>query len=408
MITFKTLRKVSISCCIAVMLTASPRTVQAEKPKFNLIKQLSSYDVAWSEPGKGSADSMPLGNGDIGLNVWTEPNGDLLFYIGKTDAWSEHPRAATGLMKVGLVRVSLSPNPYAAGKPFLQKLKLHEAEFEVNESKTSLRVWVDANHPVVHIEMNSAQPLKMKAELTPWYTEADRIALPTVVQGQKNQVAWFHRNGPGSDPEVLNWTVGAIMKGDGLVNANAMTLVSDRATTTQILSIYPLSASEPDPKNWLTQAEKAAAQSDSVKLKKAFDAHVARWDQFWNRSWIFLSGGAEATEVTRGYILQRFVTACAGRGKYPIKFNGSLFVVDHSAETSNPSKNPPRPVSANYRSWGGQYWFQNTRAMYWPRLMAGDFDVMQPLFKMYAQEIKQNAPFVTEFYGHRGRSSNSA
>jgi hypothetical protein len=234
---------------------------------------------------------MPLGNGDIGLNVWTEPNGDLLFYIGKTDAWSEHPRAETGLMKVGLVRVSLSPNPNVAGKPLIQRLKLHEAEIEVQEAKTFLHVWVDANHPVIHIEMKSDQPLTMKAELRPWYTEADKIALPTVLQGQKDQVAWFHRNGPGSDREVLNWTVGAVMKGDGFVNTNAMTIESARAATTQVLSVYPFSASAPDPNDWLPQAEEAAAQTDGVKLKKAFDAHVAWWDQFWHRSWIFLRGG---------------------------------------------------------------------------------------------------------------------
>jgi alpha-L-fucosidase 2 len=40
--------------------------------------------------------------------------------------------------------------------------------------------------------------------------------------------------------------------------------------------------------------------------------------------------------------------------------------------------------------------------MYWPRLMAGDFDVMQPLFTMYAQEVKNNAPSVATFYGHSG------
>jgi hypothetical protein len=404
MIRLRTLGKLSIVCCVVVTLAAYSRMARAQKSKskINLTRQVSSYDVVWNEPGKGSADSMPLGNGDIGLNVWTEPNGDLLFYIAKTDAWSEHPRAETGLMKVGLVRVSLSPNPYVAGKPFTQVLKLHEAEIEVQEAKTFLRVWVDANHPVIHIEMNSDQPLKMKAELTPWYTEADKIALPTVLQGQKNQVAWFHHNGRGSDPEVLNWTAGAMMKGDGFVNANATTLESDHAAAAQALSIYPFSASEPDPNDWLAQVEKAAAETDAVTLKKAFEAHVAWWDQFWHRSWIFLSGGAEATEVTRGYVLQRFVTASAGRGSYPIKFNGSLFVVDNPAESSNPSKNPAHPVSANYRAWGGQYWFQNTRAMYWPRLMAGDFDEMQPLFKMYAQEIQQNAPAVTEFYGHSG------
>jgi alpha-L-fucosidase 2 len=402
MIDFKPQWKLAVACCIAAVLSVCPRIAQARTSNADVTKQLSAYDVVWKDAGKGSADSMPLGNGEIGLNVWTEQNGDLLFYIGKTDAWSEHPRADTGLMKVGLVRVSLSPNPYVAGKPLVQALRLHEGAIEVTEAKTLLRVWVDANHPVIHIEMRSEQPLKMKAELTPWYTEADRIALPTVVQGQKNEVAWFHHNGAGSDREVLNWTVGAVMKGEGFENTNAMTLESAKEANSQVLSIYPFSAAEPAPSEWLPQAERAAAETDAVPLQTAFDAHVAWWDQFWHRSWILLSGGSDATEVTRGYILQRFVTACAGRGNYPIKFNGSLFVVENPAESTNPTKNPPHPVSANYRAWGGQYWFQNTRAMYWPRLMAGDFDIMQPLFKMYAQEIQQNAPSVAKFYGHSG------
>lgn len=345
---------------------------------------------------------MPVGNGDIGLNVWTESNGDLLFYIGKTDAWSEHPKAVNGLMKVGKVRVSLSPNPYVAGRPLVQSLKLYEGEIEVSEANTKLRVWVDANHPVIHVEMNSDHPVKMKAELIPWYTEADDISLPTILQGKTNEVGWFHRNGPDSDPEVVNWTAGAVMKGNVFKNANAMTLESAKASASQVISIYPLAASEPIAEDWLPQAEKAAAETDAVPLKRAFDAHIAWWDQFWHRSWIFLTGDKDATEVTRGYILQRFVTASAGRGHYPIKFNGSLFNVDNPAGTTNPGKDPPHPVTANFRRWGGMYWFQNTRAMYWPRMMAGDFDVMQPLFKMYAQEIKQNGPFVAKFYGHGG------
>jgi hypothetical protein len=37
----------------------------------------ASYDVAWTTPGvNGSADSMPLGGGDIGINTWFE-NGML-------------------------------------------------------------------------------------------------------------------------------------------------------------------------------------------------------------------------------------------------------------------------------------------------------------------------------------------
>ena len=54
------------------------------------MSNIDTYAVAWHEPGRSADDSMPLGNGDIGLNVWTDSNGDLLFYIGKTDAWDDY------------------------------------------------------------------------------------------------------------------------------------------------------------------------------------------------------------------------------------------------------------------------------------------------------------------------------
>lgn len=41
----------------------------------------ASYDVAWSTPGVNrSADSMPLGGGDIGINTWFE-DGKLRSYL---------------------------------------------------------------------------------------------------------------------------------------------------------------------------------------------------------------------------------------------------------------------------------------------------------------------------------------
>ncbi|HCV25217.1 MAG TPA: hypothetical protein DGN59_17295, partial [Candidatus Latescibacteria bacterium] len=57
--------------------------------------------LAWNSPSQDSRGSMPIGNGEVGANVWVEPNGDLLFYLSKTDAWSENCR----LLKLGKVRV---------------------------------------------------------------------------------------------------------------------------------------------------------------------------------------------------------------------------------------------------------------------------------------------------------------
>ena len=77
---------------------------------------MDRYNVTWDTPSTDSSGSMPLGNGDTGLNLWVEGGGDLLLYISKTDAWSETGR----LLKLGRARVRLTPNPFATGKPFRQ------------------------------------------------------------------------------------------------------------------------------------------------------------------------------------------------------------------------------------------------------------------------------------------------
>ena len=88
---------------------------------------VTEYHVRWDSPSQDSSGSMPLGNGEISLNAWMEPSSDLQFYIGKTDSWGDNGR----LLKVGKVRVSLTPNPLTAGSEFLQVLSLETGEMVV-------------------------------------------------------------------------------------------------------------------------------------------------------------------------------------------------------------------------------------------------------------------------------------
>jgi hypothetical protein len=117
---------------------------------------------------------------------------------------------------------------------------------------------------------------------------------------------------------------------------------------------------------------------------------------------ITVPGQIDISTASRYYALQRFVSACAGRGAYPIKFNGSIFTMDwHKHEQVN-GVDTEKVMSADARDWGGMYWLQNTRAMYWPMLESGDFDMMQPLFRMYRAQLPGNAKQVREFYSHDG------
>lgn len=103
------------------------------------------------------------------------------------------------------------------------------------------------------------------------------------------------------------------------------------------------------------------------------------------------------TTISRGYALQRWINACAGRGAFPIKFNGSIFTVDVLRPIGKHG-----PYDADYRAWGGGYWFQNTRLPYWSMLAAGDYDLMQPLFKMYLDALPLRKAATRKYYQHGG------
>lgn len=379
------------------------------KPVINSL--LDAYNVTWDTPGPSSSQSMPTGNGDIGLNVWVEPNGDLCFLIAKTDAWGaaaaseKNPWIKAGgvLMKLGKVRVSLSPNPMLnRGAKFKQVLRLHDNEIIVDEGAgekaVELKVWVDANHPVIRVESKSARPVIVKVTLDDW--RIGGAGGDTVLSKRANQVAWCHQNTDDADPHLRGIIFGGLIKGRGLVQKDDTTLQSARAAKSQLITVYQLTTKNLSNKQWLSRLSTQVRQADQLPLEEARQAHLQWWDHFWHRSWIFIKGDGLADSTTRGYILQRFVTACAGRGAYPIKFNGSLFVVDNPRYQEN--ANSVRSIDADFREWGGQYWMQNTRAMYWPRLMAGDFDEMLPLFNMYKHILPDNAKQVKEFYRHDG------
>lgn len=389
--------------------------------------RLDSCDISWDVPGPSSAQSMPIGNGDIGLNVWVGSNGDLVFYIGKTDAWGADVRGSRGLMKIGGIRVSLSPAPLTAGAPFQQLLKLHEGEIRITEGDVQLRVWVDANNPVIRIEVKSPHPTSAKALLYDWRLDGGGDIL---LNNGRNNITWYHRDALNADPEVAGLIFGALLEGKEFKRVDDTTLQS-AASTTQLISIYPLTLAPvvnspaimdaplpaakpgvyrpavtgalPTVREWKARLNQQVDRVERLDLETTRSAHRQWWDRFWHRSWVFVNGSPEADSVTEGYVLQRFVTACAGRGAYPVKFNGSIFVVDNPALKQEGSRNkPPISVDADFRTWGGQYWFQNTRPMYWPKLMAGDFDEMMPLFRMYARIIKDNAGQVDHYYHHDG------
>lgn len=386
---------------------------------------LDDCNVVWDSPSKDVSGTMPLGNGDIGANVWVQ-DGDLLFLIGKTDAWDENSINC----KLARVRVKLSSNPFAAGNPFRQELRLRQGEIVIQGgtpgAEITMRLWVDANQPVIRVETTSEQPVSQEVLLETWrdnervlqntqvsdmfknLTGADpypTIVFPDVVVPAKDQLLWYHHNRqPANDPYVINLTLqgmqdyqkqiphpllgrtfGASIQGPGFVGTDSRTLVSAKPAKEHRFSVFPLTTLHPvTVDQWRESLEKGIRKIESTSLAKARKRHAAWWENFWDRSWIQVAATspespsanqASAFELSRAYALCRFMNAAGGRGAQPIKYNGSIFTVG-------------TPDDPDFRRWGGPgFWFQNQRLVYWPMLAAGDYDLMEPWFRMYRESL---------------------
>lgn len=359
---------------------------------------MDAYNVTWNNPGKNkSADSMPIGNGAIGLNLWVSPNGTLEFYISKTNSID----GGGNLLKVGLIKVNFSRPLIQNGRPFKQILQLRQGDIVITGGQGTkaihIRVWVDANAPVVRIMAHSATPFTLTGSLHLWRKSDHIVQTNTdLVDGAaKDSVVWYHRDKRSIYPDTLNnqhlgsllqscpdplinRTFGACMEDKEMTATSPSTLAASHPVTRTVLSVYPLTAQSPTASDWLTELGRNIRKINSVALPAAWQAHEAWWRQFWQRSWIDVRGDKNAQLVTRGYLLQRWMVGCSGRGALPIKFNGGLFTfILPGLESHGP----------DYRAWDGCYWLQNERLIYWPLIKSGDFDLLKSWFNMYVNDL---------------------
>ncbi|MCF7689453.1 MAG: DUF5703 domain-containing protein [Cephaloticoccus sp.] len=387
-------------------------------------------EVVWDSPSSDARGSMPLGNGDIALNAWVDTGGDLLFYIGKTDTWEDNSRLA----KVGLVRVQLIPGLLSSGGAFAQRLVPARGEIVVTMApEVTLRLWVDANHPTIQVEVEAVEPVAAAITFELWRThpvtlptievsdvnldrsKPDHQRAPTVVEpdmilsGLEDSIGWYHHNrksvgpvetmahqdllgAPWTDP-ILHRTFGAVIRSPGASRVTAQRLMQGPAKRHEF-SVHVLTQHPSSPEQWLAGIKALINQAETVSVADRYAQHVTWWREFWSRSHIAITAApdiadaAAPREVTRGYALQRFITACAGRGAFPIKFNGSLFTVPW----------PDQPGDADYRRWGPGYWWQNTRLPYAGLCTSGDWDMLESFHRMFAGEVTAVSRYRAQRY----------
>lgn len=548
---------------------------------------------------------MPIGNGEMGMNVWVEENGDLFMLVSRTDAWSE----ACRLLKVGRVRVRLTPNPFTKGLPFRQELVLHDGKIVIKAADMTLTlsmvptsgsgidiaclegkgktvrrlevgfdVWRNTRRELKGEELGSSWTMKdspfpvwesadiltsgrswmmvrhenessvapftlkhqsldqfanlvqdpmagrtfgmivgspdtglyrsegvlalresnFKVNIASFATKRPIEELQIALEGatkvksvDKACAAWWKKFWDrsyifvrGEDQLTIPSTthklrVGADSSGGNLFRGSMKEPVYfDRALTPKELANLAASGhsstrglpattatfkpvrdvkKDGDDFKFLDgylEAEAAAHtpkgftaaawiyQSSQNPVGRIFDRLTAGQADGWlfdthpGRSLRLIVGSTEISApnivkpeewthvtavvdpqrgafiyrngllvasravdssrspITSAYVLQRYITACGGRGQFPIKFNGSIFTVEPTDLGFN--QNP------DWRRWGGDYWWQNTRLPYASMVASGDPEMLNSLFRMYEAVVPICEARAKSYHGVRG------
>ncbi len=369
---------------------------------------VSQYNVVWDTPSENSLGSMPLGNGKYALNIWVEENGNLIFYISSTDAFD----SKNNVIKLGRIDIAITPCPFKTGMPFRQELNLEDGSLLIKAgesgSELTIKAWVDANYDVIHIDAQSINNVDIqtkysvdwrKPSIIPNLSATNDLDGDFIYSNEDNEVSWFHRNKSSlgklrleqegltdlserlKDP-FINRTFGGIMAGKDFKKIDVQTLKATEKKEFNI-SIFLLNDLYDDVNKWYTDLRKYAAKYKKLDPKNVEKKHKEWWAEFWNRSYIHLSGFKDAYMISSRYAHQRFINACSNRGTYPVLYNGSVFNVD-MPDGFWTFFGPKKAADADYRPWGTlPIMWQNTRHPYWPMMMSGDYDLMKPVMNMW-------------------------
>lgn len=399
--------------------------------------QNNSYapeSIVWNEISEDESASFPFGNGEVAGNVWAEKNG-MYVYLTRNDCFSELGR----LLKTGKIKLSVDSCSWDEGCK--QKLDLENGMVEITNSKMSVKVFADSKLPIIWIHGKLQNPSNVSIEPVIWRDSPHIISgdKPTNVwDGDEIMSAWtfrsfkgdlpypesadvtfsldncigfFHHNDTsgyeftlknnhlnniGVKDPIKDRTFGAMLKSDNMTKTEGGILKSEKPISEFTIKVAVTSFPSCSPENWKQQTLSVLESSDT--FDQAEDRTKSYWNDKWSKSYLKISTPDTVTgkKITELYNCQRWMTLCAGKSSYPIKFNGSIF-------TLSPYKiNGIKDLTPDFRMWGDAYWWQNTRLPYYPMLKTGDWETIRHLAEFYHSLMPAFREQAKVYYGIDG------
>lgn len=428
---------------------------------MDILRKISDCNITWNSPSGSERGFMPLGNGNLCMNLWVEKEGDLQFYFTVQDALTELDRN----VKLGKVRLSLEPNPFKGCVSFCQTLNLADGCIDVRAQGSGVTLTLKifaAENDVLFVDAHSSSPLGVRAAYTNWRTAPTSNCPPEVLPGERceesadtvldeaDAVVFYHKNGlpcirwclrhvglAGHENEVhdllTNRIFGGRMTLTGAHAAGGHTLAVQNAADFT-LRISTASEQTPDTEGFLRRL----AGRDGEDPAEAFAQSAAAWNRYWQQSYVFVEndtavppactaefdgwdfdryddGPRPASAVTEAYVLTKFMFHSNAGGTFPLRYNGLNYLgcpaggkpFDFSrfvySLCGRPAAEPTPESNPDQRPWGDFTLWQNVRHPYFSMLARGEYRELKTLFDFYMAFAAINRAQARHYYGAEGQ-----
>ncbi|MEV4511673.1 hypothetical protein AB0K00_22180 [Dactylosporangium sp. NPDC049525] len=394
----------TIVLCAAVVqiVIAEPAPVLASgtpvfNPDYNQL--VSRSDLTQTGMITSGPQGMPIANGKFGGPVWEPTSNVLSMQVNHTDTFVANDASAKANNSGGgLGRINLDFGGAVFNSATTQRLSLYDALLNIDGNLLNAKVIAKNDSDTVAIQITDNRPTP-----TPVNIDLKMLRAPSVNTGTggANHAVSTISQEPGNIialKQVFSEAASTGITSNNFYCSTAVAIkVQGRTGTTSTVDSQTVRLTVPASAGTFTvliggdtsmntatdvKSNAIAQVNTSSTYSSIFASNQAWWHNFWSKSYVYLPTQLNF-EKRRTYYM--YLAAISNRGKYPGKFNGSIWIAE-----------------GDTRDWGGSYWNWNQDSLYQPFDAANHTELKDPLFNMRTSNLGRYQTAASQMWGSQG------
>ncbi len=361
------IRKMFVVCALGIVAMVAGEGAAASawkdgRMQVDVAGVVGRSDIVLERPNLSNTEALPLGNGRLGVAVWSQDG--FTAQLNRSDTMPR--RLSPGQVDIPGIAALTRAADYRA------RLNLYDGSFEEQGGGMSLRAYVQPDADMLVIDVAGADPEELQTAVLHLWEPRKPVASSHGAVAMLAE-SWVDNEEPGSSGQRFGALAAMTAEGRGV-----SAVVTNGTTVT--ISLRPMAnghfrifVASPGYKGETQRALQTLVAGTLAHRNSV--AHGMWWHDFWRRAdWFKITsrdGSGEYMENLRALYL--YSAAAESGGKFPGSQAGEADLFSGAKDQ---------------RQWDpGAFWHWNLRMQVAANLGAGLPELNQPYFRLYRENL---------------------